>query len=101
MRRCNNATMQHYRIQKPQTAPLHSSKNTDGHGKRAINKFSHATRPEIWSEAENSVTLHREKDKARRILTRSAEKIFPLGREKKRSIQKGGAFFDILNNIQE
>ena len=46
------------------------------------------------------VTLHRGKDKARRILTRSAEKIFSLGREKKWSIKKGGAFFDILNNIQ-
>ena len=35
------------------------------------------------------VPLHRGKDKARRILTLSAEKIFPLGREKKWSIKKG------------
>ena len=83
--------MQHYRIQNRKPPPLHSSKNTDGHGKRAINKFSHATRPKIWSETKNSVTLHRGKDKARRILTRSAEKIFPLGREKNGSIQKGGS----------
>ena len=81
--------MQHYRIQNRKPPPLHSPKNTDGHGKRAINKFSHATRPKIWSETENSVTLHRGKDKARRILTRSAEKIFPLGREKNGASKKG------------
>ena len=48
---------------------------------RAENKFSHATR--------SIAPLHREKDKARRILTLSAEKIFSLGREKKGASKKG------------
>lgn len=49
--------MQRYRIQNRKTPPLHGLKNTFGHGKRVINKFSHATRPKIWSKPKNSVPL--------------------------------------------
>ena len=62
--------------------------------------MAHELEPNYCRNGGKCVPLHRGKDKARRILTLSAEKIFPLGREKKWSIQKGGAFFDILNNIQ-
>ena len=51
--------------------------------------MAHELEPNYCRNGGMCVTLHREKDKARRILTLSAEKIFPLGREKNGASKKG------------